>query len=114
MKKKLSLDLEQVLVQFQIVSKHCATASREWVNQAKTQQSLLLAEEEAQEDEPLLGRHEQLVHLQTIDHQVQLNEAIIQEREQELVVLEQSIVQVNEIFRDLGTLVNEQQFLLGI
>jgi t-SNARE complex subunit (syntaxin) len=42
-----------------------------------------------------------------------LNERIIDERDQDLLGLERSIAQVNEIFRDLGTLVNEQQYLLG-
>lgn len=43
-----------------------------------------------------------------------INERIIQERDQDLLGLERSIAEVNEIFRDLGTLVNEQQYLLGI
>ncbi|KAJ3330217.1 hypothetical protein HDU91_003649, partial [Kappamyces sp. JEL0680] len=46
------------------------------------------------------------------DHQIELNERIIAEREEDLQGLEQSIAEVNEIFRDLGSLVNEQQYLL--
>lgn len=44
---------------------------------------------------------------------LEINERIIAEREEDLMGLEQSIAEVNEIFRDLGTLVNEQQYLLG-
>lgn len=44
---------------------------------------------------------------------IDLNEKIIVEREEDLVGLERSIAEVNEIFRDLGMLVNDQQYLLG-
>ena len=47
------------------------------------------------------------------ENDIQFNEALINERDQELRHIEQSIVDVNEIFRDLGGLVHEQQFMLG-
>lgn len=39
---------------------------------------------------------------------------MIEEREREIREIEQGITELNEVFRDLGTFVNEQQGLLGI
>jgi t-SNARE complex subunit (syntaxin) len=38
-----------------------------------------------------------------------LDERLLQEREEEIVAINQSVVKVNEIFRDLGELVSRQQ-----
>lgn len=38
-----------------------------------------------------------------------LDERLLQEREAEIVLINQSVVKVNEIFRDLGQLVSRQQ-----
>jgi syntaxin 7 len=64
-------------------------------------------QEQDKEDEstPLLLQS-QVVKL---DNQIEFNEVLIQEREQDLQGIESSVAQVNEIFRDLGTLVHEQQ-----
>ena len=51
--------------------------------------------------------------LQQLDSEVQYNDQIIEERENEIFVIEQGITELNEIFRDLGTIVGEQQNLLG-
>jgi len=40
------------------------------------------------------------------------NESLITERENELKDIERSMIEINEIFRDLGTMVNDQQYLL--
>jgi syntaxin 7 len=56
---------------------------------------------------------QRLQQLHTLDNEVEYNEALIEEREEELRNIERSIVEVNEIFRDLGTIVNEQQYMLG-
>jgi syntaxin 7 len=44
-----------------------------------------------------------------LDDEIEYNEAIIAEREQSIVDIEHKIHEVNEIFRDLSTLVVEQQ-----
>jgi syntaxin 7 len=48
-----------------------------------------------------------------LDSEIEITERIIQERDEDLEGLERSILEVNEIFRDLGTIVHEQQFLFG-
>ncbi len=56
---------------------------------------------------------QQLDQRRVFENEIQFNESLINERDQELRHIEQSIVDVNEIFRDLGGLVHEQQFMLG-
>lgn len=47
------------------------------------------------------------------DSELQYQEQVIQEREGEIREIEAGIVELNEIFRDLGTIVTEQQSMLG-
>lgn len=48
-----------------------------------------------------------------LDHEIEYNEAVIADREQSIIEIEHAIHEVNEIFRDLGSLVNEQQGMIG-
>lgn len=49
-----------------------------------------------------------------LDREIEYNEGVIADREQSLVEIEHAIQEVNEIFRDLGTLVSEQQGMIGM
>jgi hypothetical protein len=94
-----------------LISKKAAQRSREYVLKAKEQQAIQIAQEHmTEEDTPLLSQ----THDPSLDQQIEINERIIADREQDLEGLERSIAEVNEIFRDLGSLVHEQQYLLGI
>lgn len=44
-----------------------------------------------------------------MDNEIEYNETLISEREGEIQGIEQGITELNEIFRDLGMLVNEQE-----
>lgn len=48
------------------------------------------------------------------DSELEYQEQVIQEREGEIREIEAGIVELNEIFRDLGTIVTEQQSMLGM
>ncbi|KAI9591690.1 t-SNARE [Syncephalis fuscata] len=53
------------------------------------------------------------IRLQKVmENEVTFNESMIQQRDAEIIEIEQGITQLNEIFRDLGTIVTEQQTLL--
>jgi len=108
--KKLSKDFESVLKRFQEVSKLTAQKNLEIVNRAKYQQTLM-EEEEPDENQPLLSGQDQ-IQIQTVENELNYNESLITERENELKDIERSMVEINEIFRDLGTMVNDQQYLL--
>lgn len=49
------------------------------------------------------------LQLQALDNEIEYNEVLITEREGEIQGIEQGITELNEIFRDLGMLVNEQE-----
>ncbi|KAI8925256.1 t-SNARE [Entophlyctis helioformis] len=110
--KKLQKDFEEVLKRFQAVSKIAAEKAREFVSKARAQQAMDAADDDGNENEPLLGQAQQLSQLRVLDAEIDYNEALIEEREQDIIGIGKSIQEVNEIFRDLGTLVNEQQYLL--
>lgn len=48
-----------------------------------------------------------------LDNEIVFNEAIIEEREQGIQEIQQQIGEVNEIFKDLAVLVNDQGTLIG-
>ncbi|KAG4091273.1 t-SNARE [Neocallimastix lanati (nom. inval.)] len=108
---KLSKDFKSVLKRFQEVSKLNAQKNLEIVNRAKNQHILMEEEEEANENDPLLGSQNQ-IQIQVVENELNYNESLINERENELKDIERSMIEINEIFRDLGTMVNDQQYLL--
>ncbi|KAJ3043802.1 hypothetical protein HDV00_004210 [Rhizophlyctis rosea] len=109
--QKLQKDFEEVLKRFQNVSKLVAEKSREYVAKAKSQAAIGYDEDDDNEDTPLMGR-EQRLQIAALDNEVEFNEQLIAEREEDLKEIERSILEVNEIFRDLGTLVTEQGHML--
>jgi hypothetical protein len=68
-------------------------------------------EEHASSDHepPVIEDPQRRLQLQALDNEIEYNEALITEREGEIQEIEQGITELNEIFRDLGTLVNEQE-----
>lgn len=114
---KLNKDFEQVLKRFHQVSKLCASKSRQVLTHY--QERLLPPEEQfgngneeemdEEESRPLLLKQQQS---QIINNDIDFNESLILERETDIQAIEQSMAEVNEIFRDLGTLVSEQGYMI--
>jgi syntaxin 7 len=73
---------------------------------------LKLQPEESQESRILLAEQRRQDYLQ-LDNEVVFNEAVIEEREQGIREIQQQIGEVNEIFKDLAVLVNEQGVMIG-
>jgi hypothetical protein len=48
-----------------------------------------------------------------LENEVSFNEAIIEERDQGIKEIQNQISEVNEIFKDLAVLVNEQGIVIG-
>lgn len=48
-----------------------------------------------------------------LEHEIVLNGAIIEEREQGIIEIQQQIGELNEMFKDLALLVHEQGTMLG-
>ncbi|KAF0741242.1 hypothetical protein LEN26_000067 [Aphanomyces euteiches] len=51
----------------------------------------------------------QVIEFKQLDNEIAHNEALIEERAKDIDRIHQSVAQVNEIFRDLAAIVNEQQ-----
>ncbi|CAI5742646.1 unnamed protein product [Peronospora destructor] len=70
-------------------------------------------QEQARKEEQhgyLVAEHQgQVVEFAELETAIAQNEVLIEEREQDLHQLHQSVAQVNEIFRDLAAIVHEQQ-----
>ncbi|KAJ2003252.1 hypothetical protein GGI04_002977 [Coemansia thaxteri] len=126
--QKLTADFQKVLEQFQNIQRVSAEVTREYVDRAKhavhyqhQQQEQKTHDDdddddfyESSEHRPLLQQQQQrrVLELSVLDNDVEYNEALINERESEINDIEQGIVELNEIFRDIGTIVTEQQSLL--
>lgn len=53
------------------------------------------------------------MQLLVVDNELEYNESMIAQREDEIREIESGITELNEIFRDLGTMVHEQGSMLG-
>ncbi|KAJ1721862.1 hypothetical protein LPJ53_003682 [Coemansia erecta] len=125
--QKLTADLRKVVEQFQGVQRVAAEATRVFVDRARHAGGVHRGEvDEPGETSPLLGsddgsrggfqqqqqqQQRRAVELTVLDNDVAYNEALISEREGEIHEIEQGIVELNEIFRDIGSMVTEQQSL---
>jgi hypothetical protein len=58
-------------------------------------------------------RQAQILQAQLSPHELAYQESLIQEREAEIREIETGIHELQEIFRDLGTLVNQQGGMIG-
>lgn len=48
-----------------------------------------------------------------LDNEISYNQALIQEREQGIIDIENAMAEIHELFCDLGLLVGEQQDIIG-
>lgn len=64
--------------------------------------------EEEQQRGSVMDAQRQM-QLEALDNEIEYNELLITEREGEIQNIEQGITELNEIFRDMGMLVNEQE-----
>ncbi|KAJ2955161.1 hypothetical protein NQZ79_g8801 [Umbelopsis isabellina] len=116
--QKLSKDFQKVIGEFQRAQRLSASKQREYVDKAKATTAMLqsqsgqpfeLEEHTASDEPPVIEDPQRRLQLQALDNEIEYNEALITEREGEIQEIEQGITELNEIFRDLGTLVNEQE-----
>ncbi|KAH7057500.1 t-SNARE [Linnemannia elongata] len=112
---KLSKDFQKVLVEFQKVQRTSAEKQREFVDRARhgaTRNDY--SDEDASEsgDRPLIDDSQRRMQLIVVDNELEYNESMIVQREEEIREIESGITELNEIFRDLGTMVHEQGSML--
>ncbi|KAF9381479.1 hypothetical protein CPC16_009831 [Podila verticillata] len=113
--QKLSKDFQKVLVEFQKVQRVSAEKQREFVDRARlTNVRNDYEDEDGSEsgDQPLINNSQRRMQLMVVDNELEYNESMIVQREEEIREIEHGITELNEIFRDLGTMVNEQGSML--
>jgi syntaxin 7 len=113
--QKLTGDFQKAALDFQNAQRLALEKQKDYVKDVKA-----AIEEENAEDNtsPRLQHHEQQTQQQQRLHlldnsDIEFNEQLIEEREQEIQGIEQGITELNEIFKDLATIVTEQGTMLG-
>ncbi|KAG1456881.1 hypothetical protein G6F56_006734 [Rhizopus delemar] len=99
--QKLSKDFKNVIDLFQNAQKKSANKLRESVYINDVSQPLDVLEGQHQEQRTVLQ--------EITNEQVEYNELLISEREAEIENIEQGVIELNEIFRDMSFVVSEQE-----
>lgn len=116
---KLAKDFQSVLREFQKAQR--LAAERETAYAPSVQKEVLPSRNTASELEMRLSKKPEQVSLLVestsqealvLENEIMFNEAIIEEREQGIQEIHQQIGEVNEIFKDLAVLVQEQGALI--
>ncbi|GMF43744.1 unnamed protein product [Phytophthora fragariaefolia] len=99
-KRKLCKDFEAISAQLE------AAVLRVSAREQQAQQAL----KDQQQDGRIVAEHQgQVFEFAELESEIAHNEALIEEREQDINKIHQSVAQVNEIFRDLAAIVQDQQ-----
>ncbi|CAO0800363.1 unnamed protein product [Mucor circinelloides] len=115
--QKLSKDFQKVLAEFQKIQRESVSKQREYVDKKKATTAALQSQVDDEEGDQVQQEQQQLlqaddaqrrIQIEALDNEIEYNETLISEREGEIQGIEQGITELNEIFRDLGMLVNEQ------
>ncbi|GAA5879493.1 hypothetical protein JCM3774_002698 [Rhodotorula dairenensis] len=111
--QKVGADFQRALELFQSTSRRSAERQRLYVHEARVR---VEHESDTAETSADSGA-EQLVELQQTrpqvsEAEVEFQEQLIQEREGEIEQIEQGITELNQIFKDLGQIVGEQQSMI--
>jgi syntaxin 7 len=111
--QKLTGDFQKAATDFQNAQKLALEKEKDFVRGAKA-----AAAEEGGEEAGVAGvageAPRQQERMQLMDNpEMAFNEQLIEERETEIQGIEQGIQELNEIFRDLATIVTEQGTLIG-
>lgn len=113
---KIDQDLRAVLARFEKAARSVALSRRHPLAPTTTTDTsvaidtLTYDDQESDENAPLLAGEMTLLP----DNVVEYQDALIAERDADILDIQHSIGQVNEIFRDLGSLVHDQGHMLGI
>ncbi|KAF9585055.1 Zinc phosphodiesterase ELAC protein 2 [Lunasporangiospora selenospora] len=113
--QKLSKDFQKVIVEFQKAQRLSAEKQREFVDRARHASIVDNYEDEDRSesgDRPLLQDSQRRMQLMVMDNELEYNQSMILQREEEIRGIESGISELNEVFRDLSTMVNDQGGML--
>ncbi|RMX66599.1 hypothetical protein DD238_005048 [Peronospora effusa] len=100
LKRKIWKDFQTIATQFETLVVHVSAREQEQHHHR------LQEHQDGYIRAPQDGQQYEFTHL---EHEIAQNEVLIQEREDDIVKIHQSVAQVNEIFRDLAAIVHDQQ-----
>ena len=117
-KAKVSRDFQNAILGYQAAAKSSVEKQRIYVDRAKAALDQGDDERAREALSPGSNNHQlqqqQLIESDLVpDSELEYQEQLIQEREGEIHEIERGVLELNEIFRDLGTIVTEQQSMLG-
>ena len=111
--QKLTGDFQKAATDFQNAQRLALEKQKDFVSKRREAIQEEQAEQEQQRQQQQQQQQQQQ-GIQLLDNaEVEFNEQLIEEREQEIQGIEQGIIELNEIFRDLGSIVTEQGALIG-
>ncbi|KAG0309327.1 hypothetical protein BGZ98_003442 [Dissophora globulifera] len=112
--QKLSKDFSKVLVEFQKIQRVSAEKQREFVLKARQvgARNDYSDPEDGNGDQSLVDNDQRRMQLLVVDNELEYNESMITQREDEIRDIEHGISELNDIFRDLGSMVHEQGNML--
>ncbi|KAF9168845.1 hypothetical protein BGX21_010204 [Mortierella sp. AD011] len=113
--QKVSKDFSKVLVDFQKIQRVSAEKQRDFVLKARqvgTRNDHYDEESGETGEQPLINDDQRRLQLLVVDNELEYNESMITQREEEIREIEHGINELNEIFRDLGSMVHEQGNML--
>lgn len=111
--KKLTAEYQKAALDFQNAQRLALEKQKDYVKGVKA----IIEEESRVEDRSYRSyEHQQeQQRLHSLDNsEIEFNEQLIEEREQEIQDIEMGINELNEIFKDLATIITEQGTVLGI
>ncbi|CAD6575137.1 MAG: hypothetical protein CYPHOPRED_005590 [Cyphobasidiales sp. Tagirdzhanova-0007] len=113
---KISRDFQSAILGYQSAAKTSVEKQRLYVDRAK---AAIDQGDDQRAREALSPGNDNQQHQQQVqqtdlvpDSELEYQEQLIQEREGEIEEIERGVLELNEIFRDLGTIVTEQQSML--
>ncbi|KAI8996896.1 t-SNARE [Pilobolus umbonatus] len=110
--QKLTKDFQTILSHFQTIQKQSMNKQREYVDKVEGTSIMMQSRDEQEEVSAALmdsHRQQQQQQIDTLNNEVDYNELLISERENEIENIEQGINDLNEVFRDMSMIVNEQE-----
>lgn len=103
LKRKLCKDFEVISTQLE-QAVHKISAQEQLL-----QESLVQQQKDSHSGNIVVEHQGQVLEFAELEQEIAHNEALIEEREKDIDKIHQSVAQVNEIFRDLAMIVQEQQ-----
>jgi hypothetical protein len=112
--KKLTAEYQKAALDFQNAQRLALEKQKDYIKDVKA----IIEEENRDEDRSHRSyehHHQQEQRLHLLDNsEIEFNEQLIEEREQEIQGIEMGINELNEVFKDLATIIVEQGTVLGI